>query len=102
MCNDLFTLENKLFITRYLKIFVSPKIKQSTRNDTLYFSKGVIIILFTSIDDKCNRSVEVFTMAGVWSTTEMSIQLSSFELMTLIKQVKMCRSVNIFYDFVVD
>ena len=32
-------------------------------------------------------------MAGVWSTTEMSIEISSFELMTYIKQVKMCGSV---------
>ena len=35
--------------------------------------------------------LEVYTMAGVWSTTEMSVRISSFELMTYIKQVKMCR-----------
>ena len=50
-------------------------------------------MLFTLINDRYNRSVEVFAMSGVWSTTEMSIQITSYELMTDIKQVKMCGSV---------
>ena len=33
-------------------------------------------------------------MAGVWSSTEMSVQISSFELMTYIKQLKMCRKLK--------
>ena len=41
-------------------------------------------------------------MAGVWSTTEMSIQISSFELMTYKTGQNVWVSVNIFLDFLVD